>query len=253
MAKYLNSDDLANNPAARVPVCLCIDLSGSMGTVEEGTYKYTGKQKEIDGKVYDIVQGGISRIDKLQEGIQLFFDAIKDDDMAIDAAEVAIVGFSDDAKCVLNFNHIENQEIPKLCLGNDYTNMGEGVKLALKMLDDRKELYKSKGIQYYQPWLVIMTDGENNGDINELQEAIDMTVKKVNSAKLAVFPIGIGKDADMNTLAKFSPKRPPLRLKGLNFKEFFQWLSQSISRTSVSKQGERIVLPPVESWGTLDM
>ena len=131
--------------------------------------------------------------------------------------------------------------------------MGEGVKLALKMLDDRKELYKSKGIQYYQPWLVIMTDGENNGDINELQEAIDMTVKKVNSAKLAVFPIGIGKDADMNTLAKFSPKRPPLRLKGLNFKEFFQWLSQSISRTSVSKQGERIVLPPVESWGTLDM
>ena len=80
-----------------------------------------------------------------------------------------------------------------------------------------------------------------------------MTVKKVNSAKLAVFPIGIGKDADMNTLAKFSPKRPPLRLKGLNFKEFFQWLSQSISRTSVSKQGERIVLPPVESWGTLDM
>ena len=251
MAKYLNSDDLANNPAARVPVCLCLDLSGSMGIVEEGSYKITGRQEEIDGKVCSIVEGGISRLDKLQEGLNLFYDAIKDDDMAIDAAEIAIVGFSDDVKCLLNFNHIENQKIPELPLGKNYTKMGEGVKLALKMLDDRKTLYKNKGIQYYQPWLVIMTDGENNGDINELQEAIDITTQKVNSGKLTVFPIGIGDKADMKTLSMFSPKRRPLRLKSLKFNEFFCWLSQSISRTSVSKPGEKIVLPPVEEWGTL--
>lgn len=251
MAKYLNSDDLANNPAARVPICLCLDLSGSMGTVEEGSYKETGRQEEIDGRIYNIVEGGISRLDKLQEGINLFFDAIREDDMAVDAAEIAIVGFSDDAKYILNFNHIDNQEVPELSLGKDFTKMGEGVKLALKMLDERKELYKSKGIQYYQPWLVIMTDGENNGDIKELQEAIDLTNEKINKGKLTLFPIGIGKDADMATLAKFSPNRPPLRLKELKFKEFFQWLSQSISRTSVSKPGEKVVLPSVEGWGTL--
>ena len=251
MTKYVNSDDLANNPATRVPVCLCLDLSGSMDIVEEGTYKETGERKVIDGRVVKVVEGGITRRDLLQEGLKLFFDAIKDDDMAIDAAEIAIVGFSDDAKCVLNFNHVENQEIPELSLGKDYTKMGEGVMLALKMLDERKELYKSKGIQYYQPWLVIMTDGENNGDAAIMQQAIDLTTQKVNDGKLTVFPIGIGKKADMNTLAKFSPKRKPLMLKGLKFKEFFQWLSQSIARTSVSKPGQKLVLPPVEAWGTL--
>ena len=251
MAKYLNSDDLANNPAARVPVCLCLDLSGSMGTVEDGTYKETGRQEKIDGKVYNIVEGGITRLDKLQDGLKLFFDAIKEDDTAIDAAELSIVGFSDDAKCILNFNHIDNQKVPKLSYGGNFTKMGEGVKLALKMLDERREFYKSKGIQYYHPWLVIMTDGENNGDIKDLKDAIELTTKKVNDGKLQVFPIGIGKDADMKTLAKFSPKRPPLKLNGLKFNEFFKWLSLSISRTSVSNPGDEVDLPSVEGWGTL--
>ena len=35
MANYLSKDkDLVNNPSARVPICLCLDLSGSMNTVE---------------------------------------------------------------------------------------------------------------------------------------------------------------------------------------------------------------------------
>lgn len=251
MGKYVISDDFVNNPATRLPVCLCVDLSGSMGTIVEGDYKMTGKREEIDGKIYDIVEGGVSRIDKLQEGIKSFFKAIREDDMAVDAAELAIVGFSDDVKCILNFNHIENQTVPELPLGKDYTKMGEGVKLALKMLDERKRMYKSKGIQYYQPWLVIMTDGENNGDMNEFQEAAALTTKKVNDGKLIVFPIAIGNNANMETLAEFSPKRRPVKLEGMRFKEFFQWLSQSISRTSVSKPGDSIKLPPMDDWCTL--
>ena len=34
MANYLSKDeDLVNNPSTRVPICLCLDLSGSMNTV----------------------------------------------------------------------------------------------------------------------------------------------------------------------------------------------------------------------------
>ena len=57
----------------------------------------------------------------------------------------------------------------------------------------------------------------------------------------------------MNILSQFSPKRSPLRLQGLKFKEFFQWLSKSVSKTSQSIPGESIKLDleDIKGWGTL--
>lgn len=250
MASYINETDLANNPATRIPVCLCLDLSGSMGEIEGGNYTETGRQKMIDGKLYNIVTGGTSRLAELQKGIELLFQAIRKDDIAVDAAEIAIVGFSNKAKCLLDFGHIDDQKIPHL-QAEGSTAMGEGVKLALNMLEERKAVYKRNGIQYYQPWLVLMTDGANNGSNLVLKEAIDKTCDMVNSGKLTIFPIGIGKEADMETLKKFSPKGDPLRLKGLKFQEFFTWLSQSMSKTSASNPGDKVIFDLPKGWGEL--
>lgn len=251
MANYLSKDeDLVNNPATRVPISLCLDLSGSMYTVEGGDYKQTGRTEKIDGKVYNIVEGGTTRLDELQKGINMFFSAIKDDEMAVDAAEIAIVGFNDDAEKFLDFNHIEKQVVPTLEAHGE-TSLGKGVNLALKLLDERKQLYKDNGIQYWQPWLVIMTDGDNTGSSEELNTAINKINQLVNAGKLVVFAIAIGKEANTETLAKLSPKRRPLHLKGLKFGEFFTWLSKSVSRTSVSQLGDKVSLPPIDDWGTL--
>ena len=73
----------------------------------------------------------------------------------------------------------------------------------------------------------------------------------VNTKKLKVFAIAIGKEADMNLLGKLSPRRRPMRLQGMKFKEFFEWLSKSVSRTSSSQPGEKVQLPPADDWGTL--
>ncbi len=251
MANYLSkNEDLVNNPVTRVPICLCLDLSGSMRTVEEGTYRQTGKTEKIDGRAYDVVEGGTTRLNELQKGIDMFFLAIKDDEMAVDAAEIAIVSFNDEAENLLGFNHIEKQMVPSLN-AKGMTSLGKGVNLALKMLEERKQLYKDNGIPYWQPWLVIMTDGDNTGSSEELNIAIVKINELVNAGKLVVFAIAIGKDANTEILAKLSPKRRPLHLKGLKFKEFFSWLSKSVSRTSASQLGEKISLPPIEDWGTL--
>lgn len=101
--------------------------------------------------------------------------------------------------------------------------MGEAVNPGLDLLEKRKNAYKSKGVDYYQPWLVLMTDGAPNGDYNELHRAISRTAEMVNQKKLSVFPIGIGRDADIEMLASFSPKRSLLKLKDLKFREFFEW------------------------------
>lgn len=223
----LRIEDLVNNPTSRVPVCLCLDVSGSMAGAP---------------------------INELNSGVRSFYDTIKNDENALYSAEVSIVTFGgNQALCIADFASLVLQPDPPHLSASGKTPMGEAVNQALDLLEQRKKEYKDKGVDYYQPWLVLMTDGGPNGDPAMLQCAIERTRDMVNSKKLTVFPIGIGDDADMNTLAMFSPQRSPLRLQGLKFKEFFEWLSKSVSQTSQSMPGESIKLDVegVKGWGEL--
>lgn len=219
-------EDLVNNPTARVPVCLCLDTSGSMFGMP---------------------------IDELNEGVRLFYEAIREDETALYSAEVSVVTFGGNAQCIADFASLELQPNAPTLTADGMTPMGEAVNMGLDLLEQRKDEYKDRGVDYYQPWLVLMTDGAPNGDSAELSRAINRTVDLVNQKKLTVFPIGIGSDADMNVLAQFSPKRPPLKLQGLKFREFFAWLSKSVSKTSQSTPGESVKLDVegIKGWGEL--
>lgn len=250
--KLLSTQDLVDNPTARVPVCLCVDASDSMNAVVEGSFTKTGKTKFADGKKWNIVSGGVSKMDKLQDGMNLFYNAIKEDDTAKDAAEISVIQFNDTVTCLNDFASIERQEIPVLSASGD-THMGEAINLALDLLEKRKAEYKDNGVDYYQPWLVIMSDGGDNGEPADMERAISRVTELVNAKKLTVFPIAIGTETDIGVLGKLSPNRPPLRIKGLKFKEFFAWLSQSIATTSQSVVGEKVVLDTegLKQWATV--
>ncbi|EPM43174.1 VWA domain-containing protein [Pseudomonas syringae] len=216
----LSQEDLVDNPTARVPICLVLDVSGSM----------SGEP-----------------IRELQAGVQMFYEAIRDDEIAQYAAEISIVTFGSQAQRTVDFMSIERQDVPAL-IAEGTTAMGQGVNLALDLLEVRKGDYQRAGVDYYQPWMVIMTDGEPTDDISRASERVR---KLCETRKLSVFPIAIGAAANMDTLALLSPGRPPLRLKGLNFKEFFLWLSRSVSRVSQSTPGETVPLDlaGIEAWG----
>lgn len=223
----LRLEDLVDNPSARVPVCLCLDVSFSM-----------------NGKP----------IKELNEGVRQFYQAIQADETALYAAETAIVTFGgSQAEAVQDFKTLEGAGAPPELSAFGMTPMGEAVNMALDMLEARKQEYQNNGVDYYQPWLVLMTDGSPNGSTDELKRAIARTAQMAQDKKLSVFPIGIGSRADMKVLSLFSPRRPPLKLKGLKFAEFFEWLSQSVSRTSQSIPGENVPLDieGIKGWGEL--
>lgn len=249
--KTLREQDLEDNPTPRVPVCLCLDVSGSMDAVE-GNCVRTGKQIVRDGRVWDLVEGGTTRIHELQNGINSFYNAVRNDDVAQYSVEICIVTFGDKAHCLTDFAGIERQSVPKLTTENN-TSMGEGVNLALDLLDKRKSEYQKSGVDYYQPWLVLMTDGVPNGNRTVQENAYKRVAKMVSDKKLTVFPIAIGNEADISALKKFSPNRTPLRLKGLKFNEFFAWLSQSVAKVSQSIPGEavKLDLEGIKGWAEL--
>ncbi|MBQ7703829.1 MAG: VWA domain-containing protein [Selenomonadaceae bacterium] len=247
----IRREDLNNNPTARVAICLCLDVSGSMGTVERGDFKLTGKIIFRDGQNWSTATGGITRLDELQEGVKLFYDEISQDEIAQFAAEICIVTFANTAECKLDFANVYRQEVPELELG-EMTSMGEGVNLALDLLEKRKQEFKDAGVDYFQPWLVLMTDGNPNGDSAELARAMERTNKMISEKKLTLFPIGVGEDANLDVLAKFTPKRNSIQLKELKFKEFFEWLSSSVEETSKSMPGEKVQynLKAISEWGS---
>lgn len=215
--KYLGDDDLVYNTAARIPVCLCLDVSGSM---------------------YDCIK-------ELEEGVNKFYDAVRGSEQASLSCEIAVVTFSTGAKCLEDFSTVDRKEPLRLSASGG-TDMTEGVELALKLLEDRKQDYKQAGVEYYQPWIVIMSDGEPNNR-NSLKVVQERMKEMEAGKKLVVFSVGIGGSVDMNVLNDFS-RRGAKHLKGFCFEEFFEWLSKSVEIVSQSKVGEKILIAPTSGW-----
>lgn len=225
----LFEDDFLDNPTQRIPICLCLDTSGSMKGAP---------------------------IEELNKGVKLFYDSLKEDEVAAYSAEICIVTFGNKeepwVRCVSDFSDLLKQgSVPPLSAGGQ-TPMGDAVNLALDLLEKRKEQYKKGGIDYYQPWLVIMTDGCPGGDKtpDSLSKAQERATMLVNEKKLVVMPVWIGKESlidGIETLQKFSPKNGVKRLAGLNFKAFFKWLSSSVSGISQSNS-KKFNLPSTGEW-----
>lgn len=225
---YMTDDDLINNPTTRIPVVLCLDVSRSM------TY-----------------HNGILQ---LKQGINQFYEELKKDDMARYSAEISIVTFSNQAQVEEDFSLVDTKSVPILETGGN-TLLGSGVLLALKTLEERKKRYQRLGIDYYQPWLIIMTDGSPHGEsVIILKEAQKEASVLEAAKKLVVVPIGIGPKTDMETLNKFSSRfEAAVHLSATRFSDFFIWLSKSVSAIASSKDiGVNLLdLSEVKEWGDI--
>ena len=217
--RRISLKDLADNPSNRLPVVLCLDISGSM-------------------------KGDPIR--ELNAGIRLFIQAVREDPFASASVELLVVTFADKAKLETDFMAVDSIQWAEATATGGHTDLGGGVILSLDKLNERKNLYQTLGIDYFQPWLVLMTDGIPTTETH--RTASVRTLELEGAGKLTVFPIGIGDKANLTVLKNFSKKNDPLRLGGLKFREFFQWLSRSVAVVSASRPGEKTKLPPITGW-----
>lgn len=251
----IRQKSLIDNPDARVPICLVLDASYSMSGIVSGETRDTGRTLNKDGTNWKIVEGDnlVTRMDELNAGLKQFFSELLDDKSAKRAAEICVVAFAASAEIVLDFAPLNQSMTDTTVKVTDQgqTSLGKGIELALDLLDRRKEEYQNAGVDYFQPWLVIITDGQPTDETHKTI-APDIA-ERVKNKKLTVFPIAVGELQDVSQLALVSPGRRPLKLKGTKFKEFFEWLSKSVARVSSSIPGETVPLDKdgIDDWGTL--
>lgn len=211
------------NPAPRCPVVLLLDVSGSM----EG-----------------------EPLKELNAGVQQFFRETSDDETASMSVEAEVITYGGEVKIAVPFSPIHEAVVPTL-ESNGCTPMGEALRLASKELSARRRLYKNQGIASYKPWVILMTDGMPNDDWRKAAEEMKSLGEQ---RKITYIGIGIGEQADFNTLREILPAQPgPVKLKGLCFKEFFRWLTDSLKSVSASSVAEQdnITLGTVNSWADL--
>ena len=238
--------EFSNNTNARLPVLFLLDASSSMNGIVRGDHQQVLRQEHSDGINWNIVTGDniVTRMDELNTGLQRFVSDILADPLAKLAADIAVMTFARTVATVKEIGTIResDSELGITTSQENETLLGEAVELVLAELDGRKRTYREHGVEYYQPWLVVMTDGvPTSARHRELQERLK---ELSDDRKLSVFVFGIGR-ADLSELSCISPGRPPMQINDQKFPELFAWLSRSVHMVSMSMPGDGVSLTPL--------
>lgn len=184
------------------------------------------------------------KIRQLNAGIGYFRDDVVRDDLARKRVEVAIVPFGGSVSAPAGFTSIE--ELPDAQLqASGGTPMGEAILTAIELVRRRKAEYRELGVDYYRPWIFLITDGEPT-DMRPGDERWNEVVRAVHAGEdgreFLFFAVGV-EPADLDVLRRIAPpERPPVQLRPGRFQELFAWLSRSQQRVSASRVGEQLAL-----------
>lgn len=211
------------NPEPRVPCMLLLDVSSSMSG---------------------------DKIQELNAGLATIRSELLKDEQAARRVELAVVTFGGRVQVAQDFVAPAEFKPPVVAADGD-TPMGAAILKAFDLVEQRKARYEASDLDSYEPWIFMVTDGEPT-DGDEVLAAARSRVHKAEAQphgkRIAFFAVGV-EGANMQRLAWIS-KRPPLKLRGLSFARMFRWVSQSLTRVSQTRIGDRVSLanPIADGW-----
>lgn len=149
-------------------------------------------------------------IGELNAGLKRFQDELLKDKTTRDRLEVAIVTFDSDVKTIQQPALLTDFSMPTLVC-NGSTCMIDGISEAIDIVENRKQYYKSHGIPYYRPWIVMMTDGYPDSDQDV--EGMSSRIKDAHQHKEFVFMgVGVGDNISEDVLKQLAQSDfPPIK------------------------------------------
>ncbi|SJZ81084.1 Uncharacterized conserved protein YegL, contains vWA domain of TerY type [Cetobacterium ceti] len=193
----------------KIPVIFLLDVSGSMNSIDEN---------------------GVTYIEQLNLGFETFLNNILEDEVVSTALDLSVITFGgENPEIFLDFEQW-NGGTKSNFVASGRTPMGKALELAYEQIQNRKLVYKDYGVNYYQPWVILMTDGVPTDDIENGKVIFE---DLQNKRKVTLFTVAIGNNGDMDILRELNANMEPLRVEGTDFKKFFTWLSRSVEENDL--------------------
>lgn len=208
--------EFVDNPEPRCPVVLLLDTAQSMAGAP---------------------------IAELNAGLRAFDHALKLDSVAALRVELALITFGDraqiwepqhdqlapDAEPARRAFVTATAFRPPTLTAGGPSCVGAAVILGLRLLHERRQIYQRNGVDYFKPWIVLISSGQPS---DPGWEAAADQIRATQQQQSALFyAIGVS-GANMHALARFTDT--PLTLDRLAFSDLFRWISASLAAVSTS-------------------
>jgi uncharacterized protein YegL len=171
-------------------------------------------------------------MNELNKALGEFYQSINIDDEAAEKLEICLITFGSEVKCIQEPAKVDNFKMPSL-VADGTTKLVDGIRLAIKQVELRKEYYKKHSPQYSRPMIIVITDGGPDADQDIYGLSGELRTDML-SKKYTLHVIGTT-DCNYSKIAQFCPKELIYHLDGLNYSRFFKWLSKSTDEISSGK------------------
>lgn len=208
-------DDLLVNPSVRIPVMFCID---------------TGKE------MFSQMEDGQTKLEKAQSTVKAIISNFSSEGLK-NCVDFSVVTFSDDVSCDKYFSCTGDHPYEVDLRKKSYSSIGSGIKLAADLLRERIDDYRNAGIEYKSPFLFVFFGSQTDTDDPSIDNAAELIAGLYEEEGLHVFPINIG-NADMKTLGRFSTEETFEKYGNVDFENFYNLVSASVSSISGDEIGE---------------
>ena len=256
-------------------------LEGSWGGILDGDLSGTGEPRPIGlpAGVWSPIPSGVdpmlsvvllvdvsaamaSYVADLERGVKTFIDDIQGDSLARKRTEIAVVTFDFEAALRVPFQAARSIA-PLSFLTGDTSNLTAGIHLALNVLDARRAQLRASSLEYFRPWLFVITAG--TPDVTGLEEAMQRLHEAEERKHVTVVAVSVADRTDPDVHDRLSRQLAAVPLNGEEFSSPLagallsdNWgyddapIFDSIDLTAgTADEKHHITLPRPEGWAVL--
>jgi len=223
--------------AKPLPVMLVLDVSGSMNEVIGGNFKRTGQTVFEDGQEWDVVEGGETRLQILNQAVKDMITALSREEAMEHEFLVSAITFGELVKTHLSPTRASDVKWTDLEAAGE-TPLGEAISRAKAMIEDKS----TTPSRAYRPVVVLVSDGRPTDEWNNQLAAF---VSDGRSTKCDRMALAIGTGADEKMLGQFIQGTQNSVFHASDAEkihEFFQRVTMSVTIRSTSKDPNQV--PP---------
>jgi uncharacterized protein YegL len=184
-------------------------------------------------------------IEAVNEGVRQLYNQLMDTPTAVETVWICIITFGTEARVLTPLMQITDFQPPELLPGGT-TSLGAALKLLDHSLDTEVKAGSETEKGDWRPLVFLLTDGEPTDDWEPVVERL----KSRTERKVGTFvALGCGDSINEATLKQVTDH--VLRMENVTvdrLREFFKWVSQSVSGATVSAEAARKAsqrLPPL--------